>query len=421
MKQINLTYAAINSCFFEAMRLNKKESTEWSINNDNNALIDSTRTHLNNELIPHHNALNPDDYNKRNRGQGIAEYHRFVTGRSARMHGAEEQRSKAIGCIITLPRDYLDIDYGLTDKEYAAIENHIENSDQNHGANKIAPTSEEYNSAIDKIRNHEWSKDEVAKINTFFEAALKSWQKIATIRNEDMLYAIVHYDESWPHLHIAALPTIVKEDGSITYSTSKYSNRTTHYYDTLHRKMINEMKEYDINASGLLNGKTMAQEFLPADKNYEERDLNANLVAANIAAKLNLKKSRRKEIEVRERTKDLQIEHEAKELMLQVRADDLGRREDHLNEEIKKQAFEIVKTMYQPLLENLEACIPDATYISCKVIEQLFGAHVLEQCKQQIPSLVTDIIGITEVEETVGHNIVSHSINSYDDIEYGDL
>ena len=421
MKQINLTYAAINSCFFEAMRLNKKESTEWSINNDSNALIDPTRTHLNTELIPHHNALNPDDYNKRNRGIGIAEYHRSVTGRSARMHGAEEQKSKAIGCIITLPRDYIDIDYGLTEQEYAAIEKQIENSDQNHGSTKIAPSSEAYNSAIDKIRNHLWSKDEMTKINTFFDAALKSWQKIATIRNDDMLYAIVHYDESWPHLHIAALPTIEKADGSITYSTSKYSNRTTHYYDTLHRKMINEMKEYGINASGLLNGKTMAQEFLPADKNFEERERNANLVAANIAAKLNLKKSRKKEIEVKERIKDIQIEHEATELMLQVRADELARREDHLDEEIKKQAFEIVKTMYQPLLDNLEQCIPDATYIANKVIEQLFGAQVLEQYKQQIPSLVTDIIGITEIEETVGHNIVNYNINPYDDIDWDEL
>ena len=285
MRQINVTYAAADSCFYEAMRINKGSSTEWSAAKEGNALIDTKRTDMNVELIPHHEALNPSDYRKRNRGIDIADYHKEVTGRSARMNGEEKQLSKAIGCIITLPRDYMDIDFGLTAEEYEAVEKFME---RDHGT-KNQPKSEAYKSAMEKVAHHMWTEEEQTKITEFFQAALKSWQKVATVRDEDMLYAVVHFDESFPHLHIMALPTVEKENGEITFSTSKYSNRSTHYYDRLHQAVIDGMKEYGIDGSGLLNGATKGKGFVPADMNHSLREEAERLITETILAKQNMR------------------------------------------------------------------------------------------------------------------------------------
>lgn len=265
MKQINLTYAEVDAAFYEAMRINKGKSIEWSREKEGNALIDTERTVDNYELIPHHKALNPSDYRKHNRGQAIAEYHKEQTGRAARMNGSNKQKSKAVCCVITLPKTYLCIDYGLTDAEYKAVEAFVESG------KKEGPSSPEYKSAIEKMRDHRFTEEEKQKIKEFFMAALKAWQKVAGIRNKDLLYSVVHLDESCPHLHIAALPTI-EVNGEITYSTSKYNNYLTHYFDRLHTNVIEEMaKQNNIDASGLLNGSTKGKGYKPADFTFEQR------------------------------------------------------------------------------------------------------------------------------------------------------
>ncbi len=265
MKQINMTYAEADAAFYEAMRINKGKSNEWSKEKEGNALIDAERTVDNYELIPHHEALNPSDYRKHNRGQAIAEYHKEQTGRAARMDGSNKQKSKAVCCVITLPKTYLCIDYGLTDAEYKTIEAYVESG------KKEETNAPEYRSAIEKMQNRKFAEEEKQKIKEFFEAALKAWQKVAGIRDQDILYACVHQDESYPHLHIAALPTI-EVNGEITYSTSKYNNYLTHYFDRLHTNVIEEMaKQSNIDASGLLNGKTKGKGYKPADFTREQR------------------------------------------------------------------------------------------------------------------------------------------------------
>lgn len=265
MKQINMTYAEADAAFYEAMRINRGKSNEWSKEKEENALIDTERTVDNYELIPHHEALNPSDYRKHNRGQAIAEYHKQQTGRTARMNGSNEQKSKAVCCVITLPKTYLCIDYGLTDAEYKSVEVFVESG------KKEEPDSLEYKTAIEKIRDHRFTEDEKHKIKEFFMAALKAWQKVAGIRDQDILFACVHQDESYPHLHISAMPAI-EVNGKITYSTSKYNNYLTHYFDKLHTNVIEEMaKQSNIDASGLLNGATKGKGFKPADFSRELR------------------------------------------------------------------------------------------------------------------------------------------------------
>lgn len=124
---------------------------------------------------------------------------------------------------------------------------------------------------MDKMKNHKFTEEEKHKIKEFFMAALKAWQKVAGIRDQDLLYSVVHLDESYPHLHISALPTI-EVKGEITYSTSKYNNYLTHYFDKLHTNVIEEMaKQNNIDASGLLNGATKGKGFKPADFSHKLR------------------------------------------------------------------------------------------------------------------------------------------------------
>lgn len=276
MRQINMSYARAEACFYEAMRIIKGAS-EWTAEKEGNALIDPERTPDNFEVMPHHSALNPSVAGKNNRGQGIAEYHKSVTGRGARMNGQEDQLSKAIGCIATLPKDYLAIDYGLTEKEYLAVAHHIENEETNE------PNSLYYHSAMEKVRNYRYTAEEKEKMKVFFAAFLKAWMKVADIRTEDLLFAVVHLDETFPHIHVMALPTIQDpETGKVTFSTSKYNNRVTHYYDTLHTRVIQEMAVLDIDGSGLLNGATKERSFNPADFNRDEREKGTKINIENI-------------------------------------------------------------------------------------------------------------------------------------------
>ena len=265
----NLTYKQVETAFYEAMRTIKKKTTEWSKEKEGNALIDPTRTCDNFEIVPHHLILDPSNVNRRNRGKALAEHHREVTGRSARMQGEVKQLSKCACIIGTLPRDYLKIDYGITNDEYAAVVSHIGNNEKME--------SPEYKSAMSKIKE-------------FFTVFFEAWKTISGIRDEDVLYAVVHMDETFPHIHIAAFPTMVKE-GSITYSVSKFSNFGYDYRTELHPRMIEEMGKREINAKGILNGATTkGKKFKPADFNHQQREeavkiANQNLILSQVKDK----------------------------------------------------------------------------------------------------------------------------------------
>ena len=285
MNQRNFTYAEAESCYYEEERISTGSTSEYSSGKEGNALIDPSKTHLNVDLIPHHPALNPDDYHKHHRGLGIAEYHKQVTGRTARMHGDKKQLSKAVGCIITLPRDYLKLKYNLTDEEYIAIERYVES-----GSHK-KPKSKAFMSAMEKISQYSFNENELRLIIEFLSSAFRQWQKNAGIRDEDILFAKIHFDETWPHIHIMALPTVEKEvinietgeaETMITYSTSKFNNAQTHYFDRLHENIIRGMLIEDgIDASGLLNGATKGKGYTPADFNHNQREEGVEIASVN--------------------------------------------------------------------------------------------------------------------------------------------
>lgn len=271
----NMTYKQVETAFYEAMRTIKKKTTEWSNEKEGNALIDPTRTCDNFEIVPHHLILDPTNVNRRNRGKALAEHHREVTGRSARMQGEEKQQSKCACIIATLPRDYLHIDYGITDAEYLAVINYIGIGE------KIE--SPQYKSAMSKIKDYKYSDEEKAKIKEFFTVFFEAWKTISRIRDEDVLYSIVHMDETFPHIHMAAFPSMEKADGSITYSVSKFSNFGFDYRKELHPRMIKEMSKMGIDASGLLNGATTrGRKFKPVDFNRQQREEAVKIATENM-------------------------------------------------------------------------------------------------------------------------------------------
>lgn len=271
----SMTYKQVETAFYEAMRTIKKKTAEWSKEKEGNALIDPSRTCDNFEIVPHHEILDPSNVNKRNRGRTLAEHHRKVTGRSARMQGEEKSLSKCACMLGTLPRDYLQIDYGITDAEYVAVVKHIENDGKTE--------SPEYKSAMSKIKDYRYSEEEKAKIKEFFIVFFEAWKKISGIRDEDILYCICHMDETFPHIHLAAFPTMEREDGSITYSVAKFSNFGYDYRSELHSRMIEEMGNRGIDAKGLLNGATTkGKKFKPADFNRQNREEAVKLACENM-------------------------------------------------------------------------------------------------------------------------------------------
>ena len=282
----NMTYKQVETAFYEAMRVIKKKTTEWSKEKEGNALIDPTKTCDNFEIVPHHVILDPSNVNKKNRGRTLAEHHKEVTGRTARMQGEERQLSKCACLIGTLPRDYLRIDYGISDAEYAAVVKRILNDE------KIE--SPEYKSALSKIKDYRYTEEEKAKIKEFFIVFFEAWKKISGIREEDILYCICHMDETFPHIHTAAFPTVKKEDGSITYSVGRFSNFGYDYRSELHPRMIKEMGKMGIDASGLLNGSTTKErKFKPSDFNHQQREEAVKIATENLILS-----------QVKEKTKD---------------------------------------------------------------------------------------------------------------------
>jgi hypothetical protein len=192
------------------------------------------------------------------------------------MQGEEKHLSKCACIIGTLPRDYLPIDYGIADAEFAAIVKHIENDEKTE--------SPEYNSAICKIKDYRFTEEEKAKIKEFFTVFFEAWKKISGIRDEDILYCICHMDETFPHIHIVAFPSTIREkDGSITYSVAKFSNFGYDYRSELHPRMIEEMGNRGIDASGLLNGATTkGKKFKPSDFNHQQREEAVKIATENL-------------------------------------------------------------------------------------------------------------------------------------------
>ncbi len=101
-------------------------------------------------------------------------------------------------CFLGLPKDYLPADFHLTGPEYKAL--------CMEAANQPGVDREALERAHKKILSRDLSDAEKDAIRDFFEKSIPVLCKVLGIKEDDILYAIVHIDESFPHLHFAFLP-----------------------------------------------------------------------------------------------------------------------------------------------------------------------------------------------------------------------
>ena len=338
MNIAKFSYAQVEGCLYEAMRTLLKGG-KVQAEREGKALIDTSLTHNNVTYI--HRCLEPikmepakkknkngvlvhyrTDENGNNieytRGQGIADYHNSQVKsklNKARMTGTDKELSKAIGFIVTLPKDYLQgIIPDLSDAEYEYLVSKLE-AEQLHQPFK---TDEVYENCLDyKFRKHEWTEEEMGKAKDFLLAAKDSVLDEMGIREQDVLFWSIHFDESFPHIHCMALPTCEKtyeediyskkqkKDGShtllhkkgeteVTYSISQYYSERTKdgeyaFFKDFHENIVKRMAKKGYAAEGLVNGVTSGRCFDPQQMSYSQREQSVRQAMEILALQKKLK------------------------------------------------------------------------------------------------------------------------------------
>ncbi len=113
--------------------------------------------------------------------------------------GKNPRKNTVAGALfLGLPKTFLPADYNLPPSEYAALTMELMNQP---GIDKKV-----LESAHKKLLSRDFSDAEKDAIKDFFEKSIPVLCKILGIKKDDILYAIVHMDESFPHLHFAFLP-----------------------------------------------------------------------------------------------------------------------------------------------------------------------------------------------------------------------
>lgn len=386
MRMDKFDYAKAEACLYEAMRW-KNSNGVVEIEREGKACIDLTKTHLNESYVkdilrPNFEFTNPI-YAKENRGESIKKYHDSQTSSQSRAVMKGEKLSKAIGLIATLPKENPWVEKAeLTDEEYEYLCKYVlEPSTDIH----IHKNEEMEKTVKEKLRSVILTEEDREKVKIFLKAIMYAWIEECQIREEDVLFYSCHFDETYPHIHIMALPTVnntysedvydkrVKKDGtrtllhaagseSISYSVERFyagkyvdENNRVHYpfMEKYHTNIIQRMNEFDIpslektekwtdfftkypdleiqikeTATGLLNGATKGNGFLPQNYNREEREEKAAMAEAYRRMQKELEK---KETELEE--KEIEIaEYESKEKSLK-----------ELIQQLKKELADLVK------------------------------------------------------------------------------
>lgn len=337
MRVDKFTYAKAESCLYESMRVYLNKNGELETEREGKALLDATMTQHNVSYV--HPCLRPlvergagHDYQ---RGQAIADYHNSRVSskqRNAVMHGDDKQMSKAIGFIITLPKDFIqEAIPELTDDEFFYLQQKME-AEGNHGYFRKMPEMEEALNA--KFSKHEWTADERAVIQDFLTKAKDAMIAEMGVKDEDVLFWSLHFDESFPHVHVMTLPSVeksydhdvyskkLKKDGTYTllhkagekettFSVERFYEKNKNgeyvFFKDLHERVIARMdRDYSIDASGLLNDATREFAFTPSVLDHNQREKSVKEARMILALQNKVKKLEalleEKEIEIEEKT-----------------------------------------------------------------------------------------------------------------------
>ncbi|MCR5126853.1 MAG: plasmid recombination protein [Lachnospiraceae bacterium] len=134
----------------------------------------------------------------KNQTKALEQYYRD------RFHKSAKKNTCACSLFFGLPKDYLPADFHLTGPEYKAL--------CMEAANQPGVDREALERAHKKILSRDFTDAEKDAIRDFFEKAIPVLCRILGIKEDDILYAIVHMDESFPHLHFSFLPAAYVQD-----------------------------------------------------------------------------------------------------------------------------------------------------------------------------------------------------------------
>lgn len=225
MRMDKFSYAGAEGCLYEAMRWkNTKGVVEPE--REGKALIDPTRTYLNQTYV--HPCLQPrhefaemtKDERDAKRGEAIAAYHNSQTGSQARAVMEGKKQSQAIGVVATLPRENPWVQrLELTEEEYTYLCDKMIEPPHDDGVPRKRDAEME-KTIKEKLKTVEMTPAERKECSKFLKGVIKAWLKECGIRQKDVLFWAIHFDESFPHIHCVALPTQEK-----VYEEDVYSKR----------------------------------------------------------------------------------------------------------------------------------------------------------------------------------------------------
>jgi len=160
------------------------------------ALLNKEKTFLNKVMVAQECMKNSTD--NKNQIQQMSDYY------YARYGKQPKKNTRIMAFFMAMPRDYITADYGLTGDEYKALCTEL--------AGKPGVDWKVLKNAQEKILSRTYTESELERIYDFFEKAVPVICKVLGIRTEDVLYAVVHMDESFAHIHIAAFPAVYIHD-----------------------------------------------------------------------------------------------------------------------------------------------------------------------------------------------------------------
>lgn len=357
MRTERFTYPQAESALYEAMRwlgANGKILAE----RESRARIDESMTCHNvcyvKECLMPDGKFRSKKYAREHRGDAIAAYHNSQVFSQSRAMMSGQRASNAIGVVATLPRDNPWLKRAeLTDEEYEYLRDKMIEKPHDATSHRRDETLEQ--SVRKKLTRVRPTEEEMGQVNAFLLATKDAWLEVCNIRQEDVLFYSIHWDESFPHVHCLALPTVektyeadvhskrVKKDGthtllhragetSISYSVSRFyegacydENGKRHYpfMESYHQSVIERMQnnpelsdEIRQTADKLLNGTTKKHgPFSPRDYNREQRDKSVFLSEANRVLQA-------KNEQLTSDAKQMQAEFDRKKAFLQKRLDD---------------------------------------------------------------------------------------------------
>lgn len=310
MRMDKFSYSSAASCLYEGMRWKNKDGVV-EVEREGRACIDASKTEMNVAYVKEE--LRPDprykdeEFKKKNRGQRIADYHNSQVGSYSRAIMNGDKKSQAIGLIATLPKHNPWVRHTkLTEEEFEYMRDHmIEVSHEKKVKNK---KNEELEKRIlEKLSKVEWTKEAKEEVDKFLLGVKDAWLEECGIREEDVLFWCIHWDESYPHIHVMALPTVEKTYERDVYSKHKNAPKLLHqkgeksisyslnrfyegryldeagkarypFMESYHQNVIERMKkngklslEARETARMLLTGETKGKGFLPKDFDRETR------------------------------------------------------------------------------------------------------------------------------------------------------